>query len=155
MTVCERASRRRQSFICASQECDTCICGGCQITKWRDEVRTWQKVNGCARNARHSDDKVSICYQVKRITANPCAKLSVQKHHHRAEHWIVVRGIAKVTRGEETIRLSENDSNYIPLDEIHALENPGKIPLEPIEVQSGSYLSEDDVVGLEDNYGWV
>lgn len=94
-------------------------------------------------------------YQVKRITVNPGAKLSVQKHHHRAEHWIVVRGIAKVTRGEETILLSENQSTYIPLGEIHALENPGKISLELIEVQSGSYLGEDDIVRLEDNYGRV
>ena len=94
-------------------------------------------------------------YQVKRITVNPGAKLSVQKHHHRAEHWVVVRGIAKVTRGEETIMLSENQSTYIPLGEIHALENPGKIALELIEVQSGSYLGEDDIVRLEDNYGRV
>ena len=94
-------------------------------------------------------------YQVKRITVNPGAKLSVQKHHHRAEHWVVVRGIAKVTRGEETILLSENQSTYIPLGEIHALENPGKIALELIEVQSGSYLGEDDIVRLEDNYGRV
>lgn len=94
-------------------------------------------------------------YQVKRITVKPGAKLSVQKHHHRAEHWIVVRGCAKVTRGEETILLSENQSTYIPLGEIHALENPGKIPLELIEVQSGSYLGEDDIVRLEDKYGRV
>ena len=94
-------------------------------------------------------------YQVKRITVKPGAKLSVQKHHHRAEHWVVVRGIAKVTRGEETILLTENQSTYIPLGEIHALENPGKIPLELIEVQSGSYLGEDDIVRFEDEYGRV
>ncbi|MGO4917084.1 mannose-1-phosphate guanylyltransferase/mannose-6-phosphate isomerase [Pseudogemmobacter sp. W21_MBD1_M6] len=92
-------------------------------------------------------------YQVKRITVNPGAKLSVQKHHHRAEHWIVVRGCARVTRGDETILLAENQSTYIPLGEIHALENPGKIPLELIEVQSGSYLGEDDIVRFEDKYG--
>lgn len=92
-------------------------------------------------------------YQVKRITVNPGAKLSLQKHHHRAEHWVVVRGCAKVTRGDETFVLSENQSTYIPLGEIHALENPGKIPLELIEVQSGGYLGEDDIVRFEDRYG--
>jgi mannose-1-phosphate guanylyltransferase len=90
---------------------------------------------------------------VKRITVKPGAKLSVQMHHHRAEHWIVVRGTAKVQKGDETIMLSENQSTYIALGEIHALENPGKIPLEIIEVQSGSYLSEDDIVRFEDRYG--
>ena len=92
-------------------------------------------------------------YQVRRITVNPVAKLSVQKHFHRAEHWVVVRGTAKVTRGDETILLSENQSTYIPLGEIHALENPGKVPLELIEVQSGSYLGADDIVRFEDRYG--
>jgi mannose-1-phosphate guanylyltransferase len=90
---------------------------------------------------------------VKRITVKPGAKLSVQMHHHRAEHWIVVRGTAKVQKGDETIMLSENQSTYIALGEIHALENPGKIPLELIEVQSGSYLGEDDIVRFEDRYG--
>lgn len=94
-------------------------------------------------------------YQVKRITVKPGAKLSVQKHHHRAEHWVVVRGTARVLKGEDTIMLTENQSTYIPLGEIHALENPGKIPLELIEVQSGSYLGEDDIVRLEDRYGRV
>ncbi|WP_349366618.1 MAG: mannose-1-phosphate guanylyltransferase/mannose-6-phosphate isomerase [Nitratireductor rhodophyticola] len=94
-------------------------------------------------------------YQVKRITVKPGAKLSVQKHHHRSEHWVVVRGTARVLKGEETITLTENQSTYIPLGEIHALENPGKIPLELIEVQSGSYLGEDDIVRLEDRYGRV
>ncbi|RJG46610.1 mannose-1-phosphate guanylyltransferase/mannose-6-phosphate isomerase [Mesorhizobium sp. DCY119] len=91
--------------------------------------------------------------QVKRITVKPGAKLSVQMHHHRAEHWIVVRGTAKVHKGKETILLTENQSTYIPLGEIHALENPGKIDLELIEVQSGSYLGEDDIVRFEDRYG--
>ncbi|MDN5929102.1 MAG: mannose-1-phosphate guanylyltransferase/mannose-6-phosphate isomerase [Hyphomicrobiales bacterium] len=91
--------------------------------------------------------------QVKRITVKPGARLSVQMHHHRAEHWIVVRGTAKVQKGNETIMLTENQSTYIALGEIHALENPGKIPLELIEVQSGSYLGEDDIVRFEDRYG--
>lgn len=92
-------------------------------------------------------------FQVKRITVDPGAELSLQKHHHRAEHWIVVKGTAKVTCGEEIRHLSENQSTYIPLGEVHRLENPGKIPLEMIEVQSGSYLGEDDIVRLDDNYG--
>jgi mannose-1-phosphate guanylyltransferase len=91
--------------------------------------------------------------QVKRITVKPGAKLSLQMHHHRAEHWVVVRGTAKVQKGDQVIMLGENQSTYIPLGEIHALENPGKIPLELIEVQSGSYLGEDDIVRFEDRYG--
>lgn len=92
-------------------------------------------------------------YQVKRITVQPGAKLSVQMHHHRAEHWIVVSGTAKVTNGEQTYLVTENQSTYIPIGQIHALENPGVIPLELIEVQSGSYLGEDDIVRFEDKYG--
>ena len=94
-------------------------------------------------------------YQVKRITVKPGAKLSVQMHHHRAEHWIVVSGTAKVTNGDKTFLLSENESTYIPVGVIHALENPGKVKLELIEVQSGSYLGEDDIVRFEDIYGRV
>lgn len=92
-------------------------------------------------------------YQVKRITVKPGAKLSLQMHHHRAEHWIVVSGSAKVTIGENLQLVAENQSVYIPIGEVHCLENPGKIPLELIEVQSGSYLGEDDIVRFEDKYG--
>lgn len=92
-------------------------------------------------------------FQVKRITVKPGAQLSLQMHHHRAEHWIVVKGTAKVTCGEDTFLLSENQSTYISLGTIHRLENPGKTPLELIEVQSGSYLGEDDIVRYEDIYG--
>lgn len=92
-------------------------------------------------------------FQVKRIIVKPSASLSLQKHYHRAEHWIVVRGTAEVTCGEETFLLTENQSTYIPLGEVHRLHNPGKTPLEMIEVQSGSYLGEDDIVRLGDNYG--
>ena len=92
-------------------------------------------------------------FQVKHITVNPGASLSLQKHHHRAEHWIVVKGTARVTCGEKILLLSENQSTYIPLGEVHRLENPGQIPLEMIEVQSGSYLGEDDIVRLDDIYG--
>lgn len=92
-------------------------------------------------------------FQVKRIVVNPGAQLSLQMHHHRAEHWIVVEGTAQVRCGEKTMLLSENQSTYIPLGEVHQLANPGKFPLEIIEVQSGSYLGEDDIVRLEDSYG--
>ena len=92
-------------------------------------------------------------FQVKRIVVKPGASLSLQMHHHRAEHWIVVRGTAKVVNGESTLLLSENQSTYIPLGCVHRLENPGKVLLELIEVQSGSYLGEDDIVRLQDNYG--
>jgi mannose-1-phosphate guanylyltransferase/mannose-6-phosphate isomerase len=92
-------------------------------------------------------------FQVKRIVVNPGASLSLQMHYHRAEHWIVVSGTAKVTRGDEILLLSENQSAYIPLGTTHRLENPGKLPLEMIEVQSGSYLGEDDIVRFEDTYG--
>ena len=94
-------------------------------------------------------------YQVKRITVKPGAKLSVQMHHHRAEHWVVVSGTARVTNGEKSFLVTENQSTYIPVGQVHALENPGTIPLELIEVQSGSYLGEDDIVRLEDRYGRV
>jgi len=92
-------------------------------------------------------------FQVKRIMVKPGATLSLQMHHHRAEHWIVVQGTAEVTCGDKTMMLSENQSTYIPLGEVHRLANPGKVPLEIIEVQSGSYLGEDDIVRFEDRYG--
>jgi mannose-1-phosphate guanylyltransferase/mannose-6-phosphate isomerase len=92
-------------------------------------------------------------FQVKRIVVNPGARLSLQMHHHRAEHWVVVRGTALVTRGTETLILAENESTYIPIGVQHRLENPGKMPLEIIEVQSGSYLGEDDIVRFDDTYG--
>lgn len=92
-------------------------------------------------------------FQVKRITVEPGATLSLQMHHHRAEHWVVVSGTARVTCGDKTFILSENESTFIPVGEKHRLENPGKLPLEIIEVQSGAYLGEDDIVRFEDNYG--
>lgn len=92
-------------------------------------------------------------YQVKRITVKPGAKLSLQMHHHRAEHWVVVSGTAKVTLGENEFLVAENESTYIPMGEVHALENPGKVDLHLIEVQTGSYLGEDDIVRFEDKYG--
>jgi len=92
-------------------------------------------------------------FQVKRIMVKPGASLSLQMHHHRAEHWIVVSGTAEITNGDQVILLSENQSTYIPLGQTHRLANPGKVPLEIIEVQSGSYLGEDDIVRFEDTYG--
>jgi mannose-6-phosphate isomerase-like protein (cupin superfamily) len=91
-------------------------------------------------------------FQVKRIIVNPGASLSLQMHHHRAEHWIVVSGTANVTCGDKQFLLVENESTYIPLGAKHRLENPGTIPCEIIEVQSGSYLGEDDIVRFEDKY---
>jgi mannose-1-phosphate guanylyltransferase/mannose-6-phosphate isomerase len=92
-------------------------------------------------------------FQVKRIMVKPGASLSLQMHHHRAEHWIVVSGTAEIVNGDKTILLTENQSTYIPLGQTHRLANPGKVPLEIIEVQSGSYLGEDDIVRFEDTYG--
>jgi len=89
------------------------------------------------------------------LVVKPGARLSLQKHHHRAEHWVVVRGTARITRGKDEFILSENQSTYIPLGEMHRLENPGSIDLELIEVQSGSYLGEDDIVRVDDKYGRV
>jgi len=92
-------------------------------------------------------------FQVKRICVNPGASISLQKHYHRSEHWVVVRGTAEVTRGSETFLVAENESTYIPLGEVHRLRNPGRTMLEIIEVQSGTYLGEDDIVRIQDNYG--
>jgi mannose-1-phosphate guanylyltransferase/mannose-6-phosphate isomerase len=117
----------------------------------RDECRAHRKVHrpwGTYDSLERGER-----FQVKRIIVNPGASLSLQMHHHRAEHWIVVRGTARVTRGEETFLLTENESTYIPTGTKHRLENPGKLPLEIIEVQSGAYLGEDDIVRFEDSYG--
>lgn len=115
-----------------------------QSVQHRKVARPWGTYDSVDVGTRH---------QVKRITVRPGAKLSLQMHHHRAEHWIVVKGTALVTRGEEEILISENQSTYIPLGVKHRLENPGKTDLELIEVQSGSYLGEDDIVRFEDTYG--
>jgi mannose-1-phosphate guanylyltransferase / mannose-6-phosphate isomerase len=109
----------------------------------RRVYRPWGSYEGVDAGAR---------FQVKRLVVNPGASLSLQMHHHRAEHWIVVKGTARVTRGDEVFMLTENQSTYIPLGTTHRLENPGNIPLEIIEVQSGSYLGEDDIVRFEDKY---
>jgi mannose-1-phosphate guanylyltransferase/mannose-6-phosphate isomerase len=110
----------------------------------KEVFRPW----GSYESMQHGDR-----YQVKRIKVKPGERLSLQKHHHRAEHWIVVHGTAEVTRGEQTFILAENESTYIPLGTQHRLANPGKLPLELIEVQVGSYLGEDDIVRFEDVYG--
>jgi mannose-1-phosphate guanylyltransferase/mannose-6-phosphate isomerase len=105
--------------------------------------RPWGSYEGIDNGAR---------FQVKRLSVKPGASLSLQMHHHRAEHWVVVRGTARVTCGDEIFNLHENESTYIPMGETHRLENPGNIPLEVIEIQSGSYLGEDDIVRFEDVY---
>ena len=110
----------------------------------REVYRPWGKYDSVDQGER---------YQVKRITVKPGAKLSLQMHHHRAEHWVVVSGVARVTNGDKTFSLRENESTYIPKGVVHCLENPGKTPLELIEIQSGSYLGEDDIVRFEDVYG--
>ena len=116
----------------------------------RKECRSHRKVHrpwGC-----YEDVDSGERFRVKRITVNPGGKLSLQLHHHRAEHWVVVTGTARITRGEETTLLTENQSTYIPLGVRHRLENPGLIPLQMIEIQSGAYLEEDDIVRFEDVY---
>ncbi|POZ49921.1 mannose-1-phosphate guanylyltransferase/mannose-6-phosphate isomerase [Methylovulum psychrotolerans] len=112
----------------------------------RKVYRPWGHYQAVDEGTRH---------QTKRMVVKPGGKLSVQKHHHRAEHWVVVKGTALVTKGDEQLLLTENESTYIPLGVVHCLENPGVIPLEIVEVQSGSYLGEDDIVRFNDMYGRV
>lgn len=115
-----------------------------ESTSHREVYRPWGKYDSVDQGYR---------YQVKRITVKPGHKLSVQLHHHRAEHWIVVSGTANVQIADKQVLLTENQSTYIPIGVVHSLENPGRIPLELIEVQSGSYLGEDDIIRFEDRYG--
>jgi mannose-1-phosphate guanylyltransferase/mannose-6-phosphate isomerase len=110
----------------------------------RKVYRPWGSYDGVDAGER---------FQVKRIVVKPGGTLSLQMHHHRAEHWIVVSGTARVTCDDKVFLLSENESTFIPLGTTHRLENPGRVPLEMIEVQSGSYLGEDDIVRFEDVYG--
>jgi mannose-1-phosphate guanylyltransferase/mannose-6-phosphate isomerase len=121
------------------------------ISKNRDEVNVHSEV--FRPWGKYQSIDVGGRYQVKRITVKPGEKLSTQMHHHRAEHWVVVSGTAKVQNGKETSLLTENESTYIPIGEIHSLENPGMVSLELIEVQTGSYLGEDDIVRFDDRYG--
>ena len=115
-----------------------------EATEHRRVHRPWGWYESVDRGTR---------FQVKRIMVKPGAQLSLQMHHHRAEHWVVVSGTAEVTNGDSITLLSENQSTYIPLGQRHRLANPGKVPLEIIEVQSGEYLGEDDIVRYEDSYG--
>jgi mannose-1-phosphate guanylyltransferase / mannose-6-phosphate isomerase len=115
-----------------------------ESTQHRQIFRPWGSYDSIGNGDR---------FQVKRICVKEGAKLSLQMHHHRAEHWVVVSGTAKITNGDKEYLLSENQSTYIPIGVVHSLENPGKIPLELIEIQSGGYLGEDDIVRLEDRYG--
>lgn len=117
-----------------------------ELVQHKEVIRPWGKYDCIDVGAR---------YQVKRITVNAKSKLSLQLHHHRAEHWVVVKGTAKVTNGKKQYYVTENESTFIPLGTVHSLENPGCIPLELIEIQSGSYLGEDDIVRLKDEYGRI
>lgn len=118
--------------------------GRTEVDLHREVFRPWGKYDSVDNGIR---------YQVKHITVKPGAKLSVQMHHHRAEHWVVVSGSALVRNGDKEFLVTENESTFIPVGTVHSLENPGKIPLELIEVQSGSYLGEDDIIRFEDKYG--
>ncbi|SFD75192.1 mannose-1-phosphate guanylyltransferase/mannose-6-phosphate isomerase [Pseudoalteromonas denitrificans] len=115
-----------------------------EVSNHREVYRPWGKYD-CIDTGEN--------FQVKRITVKPGERISLQKHLHRSEHWIVVSGTAKVTNGDKTFLVTENESTYIPLGQVHALENPGVLPLELIEVQTGSYLAEDDIVRFDDKYG--
>ncbi|MEN8180186.1 MAG: mannose-1-phosphate guanylyltransferase/mannose-6-phosphate isomerase [Pseudomonadota bacterium] len=116
----------------------------CEVVHHRKVYRPWGHYDSIA---------IEGTFQVKRILINPGSSISLQKHFHRSEHWVVVSGTAEITRGDETFILTINQSTYIPLGTVHRLKNPGRIPLEIVEVQSGSYLGEDDIVRIEDEYG--
>jgi mannose-1-phosphate guanylyltransferase/mannose-6-phosphate isomerase len=137
------AHRDRVQDVRAAVDCLTAA-GRQEAYSHRQVYRPWGNYDSVDSGQR---------FQVKRITVNPGACLSLQMHFHRAEHWVVVQGTARVTRGDDVVLLTENQSTYIPPGTRHRLENPGKIPLELIEVQSGSYLGEDDIVRYDDSYG--
>ena len=115
-----------------------------QTIEHRENIRPWGHYEQLAVGSR---------FQVKSIVVKPRGKLSLQSHFHRSEHWIVVEGSAIVTKGEQVRLLSENESIYIPVGEVHRLENPGRVPMRLIEVQTGSYFGEDDIVRYDDDYG--
>jgi mannose-1-phosphate guanylyltransferase/mannose-6-phosphate isomerase len=119
------------------------VCGRGEHRTHRVVHRPW----GC-----YEDVDAGNRFRVKRITVEPGRKLSLQMHHHRAEHWVIVSGTARVTRGDDTMLLTENESIYIPVGELHRLENPGKVPLQLVEVQTGTYLGEDDIVRIDDTW---
>jgi len=134
-------SQQVKELVLALRECDTDI-----VEKHQEVHRPWGFYTTLDKAER---------FQVKRIVVKSGEKLSFQMHYHRAEHWIVVQGTANVFLGDQTYILSENQSIHIPLGMKHSLQNPGKIPLEVIEVQSGTYLEEDDIVRFKDEYGRV
>lgn len=140
LLIVKKGESQKVREIVNQLKCDNRI----ELITHRVVNRPWGSYDTVDKGNRH---------QVKRITVKPGSKLSVQLHYHRAEHWIVVSGTALITNGEKTLVLSENQSTYIPAGVVHALENPGKIPLEIIEVQSGAYLEEDDIIRFEDRYG--
>ena len=149
LTVVETPDAVLVSDRAANQEIKDVVKGLAQsqpnlVTEHKQVHRPWGKYDSLAVGER---------FQVKRIEVAPQQKLSLQLHHHRSEHWIVVRGTARVTLDDQEFLLTENESTYIPIGSKHSLENPGKVPLELIEIQSGNYLGEDDIVRFEDRYG--
>jgi mannose-1-phosphate guanylyltransferase/mannose-6-phosphate isomerase len=130
-----------------------------QVKALVDQLKSQERVETTTHKSvyrpwgSYEDMDVAERFLIKRISVKPKAKLSLQKHFHRAEHWVVVKGTALVTKGEEKIILKEDQSIYIPVGIVHRLENPGIIPLEIVEVQTGSFLGEDDVIRLDDVYG--
>jgi len=125
------------------------------VARLQREGRPEASLHQCVHRPWGSYEGIALAerFQVKRIVVNPGCSLSLQLHHHRAEHWVVVRGTGRVVRGDDSFLLTEDQSTYIPLGTVHRLENPGVIPLELVEVQSGSYLGEDDIVRLQDHFG--
>jgi mannose-1-phosphate guanylyltransferase/mannose-6-phosphate isomerase len=141
------------AVLVADADCAPQVSGLVTTLRQRNRSEPDQHVTGYRPWGNYRQVDAGERFQVKRITVKPGAKLSLQKHYHRAEHWVVVHGTALVQRGEERLLVRENESIYIPIGTEHRLENPGKVALQLIEVQSGAYLGEDDIVRIEDTYG--
>jgi mannose-1-phosphate guanylyltransferase/mannose-6-phosphate isomerase len=141
------------AVLVADADCAAQVSGLVTTLRQRNRSEPDQHTTGYRPWGNYRTVDAGDRFQVKRITVKPGGKLSLQKHYHRAEHWVVVRGTAIVQRGEERMIVRENESVYIPIGTEHRLENPGKLPLQLIEVQSGPYLGEDDIVRVADNYG--
>jgi mannose-1-phosphate guanylyltransferase/mannose-6-phosphate isomerase len=141
------------AILVANADCASQVSGLVETLRKRNRSEPDQHVTGYRPWGNYRTVDSGNRFQVKRITVKPGGKLSLQKHYHRAEHWVVVHGTAIVQRGEDRMIVRENESVYIPIGTEHRLENPGKLPLQLIEVQSGPYLGEDDIVRVADSYG--
>jgi mannose-1-phosphate guanylyltransferase/mannose-6-phosphate isomerase len=141
------------AVLVADADCAAQVSGLVTTLRQRNRSEPDQHTTGYRPWGNYRTVDAGDRFQVKRITVKPGGKLSLQKHYHRAEHWVVVHGTAIVQRGEERMIVRENESVYIPIGTEHRLENPGKLPLQLIEVQSGPYLAEDDIVRVADSYG--